>query len=113
MDSLVELNKKLYVSTKILSDISTDIDEQAQAMLRARENNLKATAHGMNEDAQAQAPALFISTELLGNTLGTAALNYKSAAETLSTYSSQIDKIAARVRRILGLGLRTDYRGPA
>ncbi|GHO83207.1 eCIS core domain-containing protein [Dictyobacter formicarum] len=95
-NSLVALNKEVSDSARDLSGMSAEIDAQAQAMLEASKHNKQAATQGMDDAAMAQAAALYISTEKLGNTLRTAAENYKSAAEMLSTYSTQINSIASQ-----------------
>ncbi len=93
--SLTELEQYLSESARTMSAMSTDIDAQAQAMLRAARNNKKAATQGTNDLAMAQAAALYISTEKLGNTLRGAAENYRSAAETLNGFSASINSAAA------------------
>lgn len=93
--SLTELEQKLSESAQQMSAMSTDIDAQAQAMLRAARNNKKAATQGLDDAAMAQAAGLYISTEKLGNTLRGAAENYRSAAETLNAFSASINSVAA------------------
>jgi hypothetical protein len=93
--SLTKLDLELSESAEKMSAVSSDIDAQAQAMLRAARNNKKAATQGMDDAAMAQAAALYISTEKLGNTLRGAAENYRSAAEMLNASSAAISSAAS------------------